>query len=550
MAAFEVRDLVVSFGAGARRSEVVHGVSFAVGAGRTLAIVGESGSGKSVALLAATGLLPPGASVQGSVLFQQREILGLSESRLRALRGAGIGYVFQDPSSNLHPLKTVGRQIAEAISVHRRMSRAALRARAIELLDEVGIKEPARRLHDYPHQFSGGMRQRVMIAIAIAMNPAVIIADEPTTALDVTVQASILRLLKRLQQRHGTALVFVSHDLAVVSEIADDIAVMRHGVVVESGPAAQVQETPAHVYTRELLDASRHAPVPASPARQPVPAVAPLLVVDGITRSFPQPGWFAKPPVPVLHDVSFALHEGEILGLVGESGSGKSTIGRIVAALDRPDSGSVTLEAQRYAVPGTGPLKVSPSLRAAVQVIFQDPYGTLNPRQRVRSILSEPFVNNTRLGPGEIAERVTRLMERVALPVELLDRFPAHLSGGQRQRVAIGRAIALQPRVVVADEPVSALDSSTQRKIIELLRSIRATERVSFLFISHDLGVVAELCDRVIVLEGGRVVEAGPAAAVLKNPQHSYTKKLVASIPGRMRSPINLTEFAPEESDV
>jgi peptide/nickel transport system ATP-binding protein len=550
MAAFEVRDLVVSFGAGARRSEVVHGVSFAVDAGRTLAIVGESGSGKSVALLAATGLLPPGASVQGSVLCEQREILGLSASRLRALRGAGIGYVFQDPSSNLHPLKTVGRQIAEAISVHLRMGKAALRARVIELLEEVGIKEAARRVHDYPHQFSGGMRQRVMIAIAIAMNPAVIIADEPTTALDVTVQASILRLLKRLQQRHGTALVFVSHDLAVVSDIADEIAVMRHGVVVESGPAAQVQNAPVHVYTRELLAASRHGPAPVSLTPQQVSTLAPLLVVDGITRSFRQSGWFAKRSAAILHDVSFELHEGEILGLVGESGSGKSTIGRIVAALDRPDSGSVTLANQRYAVPGTGPLKMSPSLRSAIQVIFQDPYGTLNPRQRVRTILSEPFINNTRLGADEIAQRVAELIQRVALPAELLDRFPAHLSGGQRQRVAIGRAIALQPRVVVADEPVSALDSSTQRKIVELLRSIRATERVSFLFISHDLGVVSELCDRVLVLEGGRVVEAGPARSVLANPQHPYTKKLVAAIPGRLRSPINLTEFAPEETDV
>ncbi len=550
MTAFEVRDLVVSFGAGARRSEVVRGISFSVDAGRTLAIVGESGSGKSVALLAATGLLPPGATVTGSVVCQQREILGLPAGRLRALRGAGMGYVFQDPSSNLHPLKTVGRQIAEAISVHQRMPKAALRARVIELLDEVGIKDPARRVHDYPHQFSGGMRQRVMIAIAIAMNPAVIIADEPTTALDVTVQASILRLLKRLQQRHGTALVFVTHDLAVVSEIADDITVMRHGVVVESGPAEQVQNAPAHVYTRELLAASRHAPAPASSALQPVSTAAPLLVVDRITRSFRQPGWFAKRSAPVLHDVSFDLHEGEILGLVGESGSGKSTIGRIVAALDRPDSGSVTLGAQRYAVPGTGPLKLSPGLRAAVQVIFQDPYGTLNPRQRVRTILSEPFINNTRLGASEIAERVAELMQRVALPAELLDRFPAHLSGGQRQRVAIGRAMALQPRVVVADEPVSALDSSTQRKIVELLRSIRATERVSFLFISHDLGVVGELCDRVLVLEAGRVVEAGPAASVLANPQHPYTRKLVASIPGRTRSPIKTTDLTPEKTDV
>jgi peptide/nickel transport system ATP-binding protein len=535
---FEVRDLKVSLGVGARQREIVHGVSFAVNAGRTLAIVGESGSGKSVALLAATGLLPLSASVHGSVLYKQQEILGISAPRLRRLRGAGIGYVFQDPMSNLHPLKPMGHQIAEAITVHRRIAQKELRERVVELLDEVGIKEPARRMHDYPHQFSGGMRQRVMIAIAIAMNPSVIIADEPTTALDVTVQASILALLKRLQERYGTALVFVSHDLGVVSEIADDIAVMQNGLVVENGAASAVLTAPQHSYSRELLVASTHRQgknivLPSALERQP------LLQVSKIARSFRKGGWFGGSATTVLHDVSFELREGEILGLVGESGSGKSTVGRIVAALDRPDAGSVTLGTELYSTPGVGPLKLNRALRAAIQVIFQDPYSTLNPRQRVRTILSEPFLNNTTLRKQEIAREVAELMQRVELPIELLDRFPTQLSGGQRQRVSIARAMALHPRVVVADEPVSALDVSTQRKIVDLLRSLRDKQKVSFLFISHDLGVVSELCDRVLVLEAGRVVEEGSAASVLRNPQHPYTQKLVASIPGRAHSALH-----------
>ncbi|RAR62594.1 peptide/nickel transport system ATP-binding protein [Paraburkholderia unamae] len=530
MALLEINDLRVSFGAQGARNEVVSGVSFAVDAGRTLAVVGESGSGKSVSLLAATGLLGPGAEVTGSVRFDGREILHLDARQLRALRGARIGYVSQDPSSNLHPLKRIGVQIAEAIRVHRPLRARALRARVIELLTEVGIRDPERRIDDYPWQLSGGMRQRVMIAMAIALNPQLVIADEPTTALDVTVQASIMRLLRQLQARHGTALVFVSHDLALVSDIADHLVVMQRGHVRESGEAQAVYREPSHPYTQQLLEASLPLRAPLRPS---APAATPLLRVEAVSRvRTSRSGWRSHART-VLDAVSFDLHEGEILGLVGESGSGKSTIGRIVAGFDRPDGGRVLLDGDAYAQAGRGAPRLQATTRRAIQMVFQDPYGSLNPRQRVATVLAEPFILQRKLTAARIEQEVAALAQRVGLPHELLERFPAQLSGGQRQRVAIARAVALQPRVVVADEPVSALDLTTQRHIVALLRSLRDALRVSFLFISHDLAVVGELCDRVLVLDGGRIVETGPAREVLAHPQHPYTRKLVDSIPGR-----------------
>ncbi|CAG9265614.1 Uncharacterized ABC transporter ATP-binding protein YejF [Paraburkholderia unamae] len=530
MALLEINDLRVSFGAQGARNEVVSGVSFAVDAGRTLAVVGESGSGKSVSLLAATGLLGPGAEVTGSVRFDGREILHLGARQLRALRGARIGYVSQDPSSNLHPLKRIGVQIAEAIRVHRPLRARALRARVIELLTEVGIRDPERRIDDYPWQLSGGMRQRVMIAMAIALNPQLVIADEPTTALDVTVQASIMRLLRQLQARHGTALVFVSHDLALVSDIADHIVVMQRGHVRESGEAQAVYREPSHPYTKQLLEASLPLRAPLRPSASPA---TPLLRVEAVSRvRTSRSGWRSHART-VLDAVSFDLHEGEILGLVGESGSGKSTIGRIVAGFDRPDGGRVLLDGDAYAQAGRGAPRLQATTRRAIQMVFQDPYGSLNPRQRVATVLAEPFILQRKLTAARIEQEVAALAQRVGLPHELLERFPAQLSGGQRQRVAIARAVALQPRVVVADEPVSALDLTTQRHIVALLRALRDALRVSFLFISHDLAVVGELCDRVLVLDGGRIVETGPAREVLAHPQHPYTRKLVDSIPGR-----------------
>ena len=539
MALFSVENLSVTFRDRDRRIAAVRDVSFAVEPRRTLAIVGESGSGKSVSLLASTGLLPSRALVRGAALHQGTDLTRLKPGQLRAIRGRHIGFVFQDPLSNLHPLKTVGNQIAEAITAHERVGRAPLRRRVLDLLGEVGIKDPGHRIDDHPNHFSGGMRQRVMIAMAIALNPGLIIADEPTTALDVTVQASILRLLRRLQESHGTALIFVSHDLAVVSDIADDIVVMRDGAVVEAAPAADIYTAPRHEYTRELLGAARNElaagnpPSPSGPANEgTAPLPEPLLLATSLHMSYRRPG--RKDSFTALTDVSFDVREREIVGLVGESGSGKSTIGRIVAGLSRPTSGSVSLRGAVYNAPGNGPARLDPGLRPAVQVVFQDPYGSLNPRRRIAATLAEPFVVATRLPAAEIRAKVETLVRRVELPLSVLDRLPSQLSGGQRQRVAIARAIALEPAVVIADEPVSALDITTQAQIIDLIRRLRAELGVSFLFISHDLGVVADLCERVIVLNEGRVVEHGPAHQVFTDPQHPYTRGLLDSIPGQV----------------
>ncbi|MGV1791361.1 dipeptide ABC transporter ATP-binding protein [Rhizobium lusitanum] len=523
MSVFSVNDLRVRFGG----VQAVRGVSFAVEAGKTLAIVGESGSGKSASLLGATGLVPASAVVEGSVRHCGREILGLPHRELRRLRGAKIGFVFQDPLSNLHPLKTIGEQIGEAISVHGGVGRRERRERVLALLDNVGIADPQARLADYPRHLSGGMRQRVMIAIAIALDPGLIIADEPTTALDVTVQAAILDLLKRLQQEHGTALIFVSHDLAVVSDIADDVVVMREGVVIEKAPAAEIYLRPRQDYTRELLGAARLGGPKTYAAAGGREASRPLLAMHGIARSFGTRS--------VLDDVSFTIGEGEILGLVGESGSGKSTIGRLIAGLDRPDAGLISLRGRDYSQPGSGGVLLQGDLRKAIQVVFQDPYASLNPRRRIEAILSDPFVIHGSIGKAELREKVKQLVADVELPEEILNRLPSQLSGGQRQRVAIARAIALRPSLIVADEPVSALDITTQAKVIRLLSRLRDKLGVSFLFISHDLGVIGELCDRVIVLEKGQIVETGQTRQVFRRPVHDYTRRLLASIPGNKR---------------
>ncbi|MBD9624996.1 ABC transporter ATP-binding protein [Ensifer sp. ENS06] len=525
MSVFSVDDLRVRFG----NVQAVRGVSFDVEAGKTLAIVGESGSGKSASLLGATGLLPGSAAVEGSVLHRGQEILGLSDSKLRKIRGAKIGFVFQDPLSNLHPLKTIGEQIGEAISVHQKVTRREKRERVLALLDDVGIAGPQARFSDYPRHLSGGMRQRVMIAIAIALDPGLIIADEPTTALDVTVQAAVLDLLKRLQEEHGTALIFVSHDLAVVSDIADDVVVMRDGIIVEKAPANDIYLRPRKDYTRELLGAARLGGPKVYARGKGWEAARPLLNVNAVARSFASRS--------VLDDVSFTIGEGEILGLVGESGSGKSTIGRLIAGLDRPDAGHISLKGRDYSRPGASGNLLQGDLRKSIQVVFQDPYASLNPRRRVEAILSDPFLIHGTVDRAELRETVKQLVTDVELPHDILDRLPSQLSGGQRQRVAIARAIALRPSLIVADEPVSALDITTQARIIRLLARLRDKLGVSFLFISHDLGVVGELCDRVIVLEKGQIVEAGRTPQVFERPVHAYTRRLLASIPGRKRLP-------------
>lgn len=529
MPLLNVRDLTIGLDP---RSTLVKGVSFHVEPGETLAVVGESGSGKSLSLLAVLGLLPTQMRVQGEIVFNDQPLHAFTANQKRQLRGAQIGYVSQDPLSNLHPLKSVGRQIEEAILAHRRVGRKALRTQVLSLLAEVGIADAARRYHERPAKFSGGQRQRVMIAIAIALNPSLIIADEPTTALDATVQASILRLLKRLQRQHGCALVFISHNLRVVADIADRIVVMQHGQVVEQGAARALFDAPQHDYTRSLLQAGWH---PRAPSPFRYDEATPLLEVSQVSRSFVRPSrlWPRKAAAPVLDGISFSLHEGEILGLVGESGSGKSTLGRIVVGLDRPDDGTLTLAGQPWREPGSHHPE-----RHAVQMVFQDPYSSLNPRRRVDDTLAQPLQltalreRGQPLSPLALRAAIDDLLAQVELPALAASRYPSQLSGGQRQRVVIARALAMKPKLIVADEAVSALDITTQHRIIQLFTRLRSRYGLSLLFISHDLDAVAALCDRVLVLQAGHIIEQGSTEQIFQRPQHAWTRLLLAAIPG------------------
>lgn len=529
MPLLNVRDLTIGLDP---RSTLVKGVSFHVEPGETLAVVGESGSGKSLSLLAVLGLLPTQMRVQGEIVFNDQPLHAFTANQKRQLRGAQIGYVSQDPLSNLHPLKSVGRQIEEAILAHRRVGRKALRTQVLSLLVEVGIADAARRYHERPAKFSGGQRQRVMIAIAIALNPSLIIADEPTTALDATVQASILRLLKRLQRQHGCALVFISHNLRVVADIADRIVVMQHGQVVEQGAARALFDAPQHDYTRSLLQAGWH---PRAPSPFRYDEATPLLEVSQVSRSFVRPSrlWPRKAAAPVLDGISFSLHEGEILGLVGESGSGKSTLGRIVVGLDRPDDGTLTLAGQPWREPGSHHPE-----RHAVQMVFQDPYSSLNPRRRVDDTLAQPLQltalreRGQPLSPLALRAAIDDLLAQVELPALAASRYPSQLSGGQRQRVVIARALAMKPKLIVADEAVSALDITTQHRIIQLFTRLRSRYGLSLLFISHDLDAVAALCDRVLVLQAGHIIEQGSTEQIFQRPQHAWTRLLLAAIPG------------------
>lgn len=494
MPLLNVRDLTIGLDP---HTALVREVGFHVEPGETLAVVGESGSGKSLSLLAVLGLLPSEMRVQGEIVFDDLPLHTFTANQKRQLRGAQIGYVSQDPLSNLHPLKSVGRQIEEAILAHQRM------------------------------------RRRVMIAIAIALNPKLIIADEPTTALDATVQASILRLLKRLQQQHGCALVFISHNLRVVADIADRIVVMQQGRIVEQGTTSALFSAPAHEYTRSLLQAGWH---PRSSSPVGGGEDKPLLEIHQASRRFAKASrwWSRAPTAPVLDDVSFTLHEGEILGLVGESGSGKTTLGRIVVGLDRADSGHLTFAGQPWRTPGS-----HHPARHAVQMVFQDPYSSLNPRRRIDDTLAQPLQltalreQGQPLSPTALRTAVAELLEQVELPASLASRYPSQLSGGQRQRVVIARALAMKPRLIVADEAVSALDITTQHRIITLFSRLRERYGLSILFISHDLDAVAALCDRVLVLQSGRIIEQGRTEQIFQQPQQPWTRRLLAAIPGR-----------------
>jgi microcin C transport system ATP-binding protein len=515
-----VHDLTVRFGV----FDAVKNVSFDIAPGETLALVGESGSGKSVTALSVLKLQPASATLSGSIRFDGKELIAASDAELRAVRGNEVGMIFQEPMSSLNPVHTIGKQIGEVLAVHQGLRTNAARARTIELLDAVGIPDPAGRLDDYPHQLSGGQRQRVMIAMAIANSPKLLIADEPTTALDVTVQAQILDLLKSLQQQFGMAVLFITHDLAIVKKIADRVCVMTKGEIVEAGPVDTIFADPQHDYTKKLLA--------AAPKGEPmVPAEnAPNVVeVDDLKVWFPiKRGLFRRTVghIRAVDGVSLSIQKGETLGVVGESGSGKSSLGYALLRLI-PSQGRIVVLGNEVQSRSWRALR---PLRKHMQIVFQDPFGSLSPRMSVSQIVEEGLlVHQPELSKEQRAEKVAAALVEVGLDVSTANRYPHEFSGGQRQRIAIARALVLEPELVVLDEPTSALDVSIQAQVIDLLRAVQERRRLSYLFISHDLKVVRALAHRLIVMRNGKVVESGPARNVFAAPREDYTRQLMAA---------------------
>jgi peptide/nickel transport system ATP-binding protein len=527
-----VEDLRVSFNTQSGRVQAVDGVSFELAPGEVLAIVGESGSGKSVTAQTILGLTrSPNAEISGSARLGEQELLRASEGDLRGVRGARVAMVFQDPMTSFNPVYEIGRQIVEAIRAHDgKVSKSAAHERAVELLDSVGIPDAARRVDDYPHQFSGGMRQRAMIAMALALEPEILIADEPTTALDVTVQAQILALLERLNRERGLATILITHDLGVVAEVADRVLVMHNGLIVERGDLDQIFYSPVDPYTRKLLDSVVR--LDAAPPLRPGRESEPVLEVTDLVKHFPvKRGLFFDREVDrvrAVDGVSLSVRKGETLGLVGESGSGKSTLSRTILQLLAPTSGSVRFEGREIA--GLSRREMRP-LRRQMQMVFQDPYASLNPRKRIGQIVGEPLRVQGEASGAELRREVRELLDRVGLSAEHYDRFPHEFSGGQRQRIGIARALALRPKLIVADEPVSALDVSIRAQILDLLSELQAEFGLTYIFVAHDIGVVRHVSDRIAVMYKGKIVEEGPADAVCERPQDAYTKALLTAVP-------------------
>jgi microcin C transport system ATP-binding protein len=521
-----VRDLRVSFGQGARAVEAVRGISFDLERGSTLALVGESGSGKSVTALSILQLLPyPRAHhPTGSITLDDRELVGGSERLLRSIRGDRIGMIFQEPMTSLNPLHAIGRQVGEVLEVHRGMSGKAARARVIELLGLVGLADAERRLNALPHELSGGQRQRVMIAMALANEPDLLIADEPTTALDVTIQAQILSLLKDLQKRFGMALLLITHDLGIVRHMAQTVAVMQNGEIVEAGDVAELFAAPRHPYTRRLLA--------AQPKGNPVPvaADAPTVIAgESVKVWFPlRQGLIPRTVghIKAVDGVDLVVRQGETLGVVGESGSGKTTLGLALLRLVHSEGRVVFLGNALHALK-QGAIR---PLRRQMQMVFQDPFGSLSPRLSVSQIVGEGL-DVHRLGATRDERRrlIVQALEDVGLDPQMADRYPHEFSGGQRQRISIARAVVLRPRLIVLDEPTSALDVSVQAQIVDLLRDLQIRLGLAYLFISHDLRVVRALAHQIIVMKDGKVVEAGPAASLFDNPRQAYTRALMAA---------------------
>ena len=519
-----VRGLHVSFETNDGTVHAVKGVDLDVKQGETIAIVGESGSGKSQTMMAMMGLLASNGRASGSAKYRGQELVGLPERKLNRIRGQKITMIFQEPMTSLDPLYRIGRQIAEPIIHHRGLSAKAARARAIELLELVGIPDPARRVDSYPYELSGGQRQRVMIAMALANDPDMLIADEPTTALDVTIQAQILALLAELQKRLGMAIVFITHDLGIVRRFADRVYVMRGGEVVESAPTGKLFAAPSHPYTKMLLAAE------PTGRKVPPPPGAPVVLegrnVEVVFRS--GGGLFSRTEIEIraVDGVSLALHRGQTIGIVGESGSGKSTLGR---ALLRLLPGEGVMRFEDHDISRADKRTMRP-LRKQLQLVFQDPFGSLSPRMTIGQVVTEGLkVHEPQLPARERDRRAIEALKEVGLDPAMRNRYPHEFSGGQRQRIAIARAIILKPKVVVLDEPTSALDRSVQKQIVDLLRDLQTAHGLSYLFISHDLAVVRAMADYIIVMRHGRIVEEGPTDDIFNTPREPYTRALMAA---------------------
>ena len=535
-----ITDLGVSFATDAGAVKAVDGVSLTVAPGEVLAIVGESGSGKTVTAKTILGLLPETATARGAVILSSKDgssennVLAITKARLRQVRGTDVSMVFQEPSTALNPVYTVGWQIAEGIRAHGKFSRAEAKAKAIEILGRVGIPDPETRVNYYPHQFSGGQKQRVVIAMALVLDPGLIVADEPTTALDVTVQAEILDLLRRCRDEFGTAIVLITHNMGVVADLADRVVVMYEGKVVEEADAETLFTTPKHEYTKRLLAAVPHVgqgtarAVARVEARESSWAMqAPVVVADNLRIEYP--GRLGRGGFVAVDGVSFVIRPGEVLGLVGESGSGKTTIGRAIGGLTRVTGGSLTVLG--HEMNGFKERKFK-KVRGDIGFVFQDPASSFNPLLTIAECVAEPLVVHGRAAsPGAARARVNELLEAVQLPRVYGDRYPHELSGGQRQRASLARALALEPTLLIADEPTSALDVSVQAKVLELFAELQREFGFAALFISHDLAVVDILADRIAVLYKGKLVEEGTGAEVLGAPKDPYTQRLLASLP-------------------
>jgi microcin C transport system ATP-binding protein len=524
-ALLEVKNLSVNFGTGDDAVRAVRNVSFEIKRGETLAVVGESGSGKSVTALSILQLLPyPMANhPNGSIRFQGRELVGAPPRDLLDVRGNRISMIFQEPMTSLNPLHTIERQVNEVLILHKGLTRSAARKRTLELLEQVGIPEAANRLDAFPHQLSGGQRQRVMIAMALANEPDLLIADEPTTALDVTIQAQILKLLKTLQARYGMALLFITHDLGIVAKMADRVCVMTQGRIVEQGPVAEVFDNPQHSYTQHLLSAEpKGRPVEADPA------AAEILKLDDVKVHFPVKRGVLRRTVgyiKAVDGVSLTLREGHTIGLVGESGSGKTTLGLALLRLEGSKGG---IQFDKQDLQALSQREIRP-LRRQMQIVFQDPYSSLSPRMSVGEIVGEGLQVHRIGSETERSRMIDEALTEVGLDPAARERYPHEFSGGQRQRIAIARALVLKPRLIVLDEPTSALDMSVQAQIVDLLRDLQTRHKLAYLFISHDLKVVRALADEVLVLRHGKVVERGSAQQIFERPQTPYTQALIAA---------------------